>query len=187
MFVARGVEYFNPDEAAKRISDSTPGISQAEANSAAWYEGKRLLERAIAKRLDFAFETTLGGRTITAVLEKALTNGIEVRMWYVGLKTPELHIARVRSRYQRGGHSIPEEKIRERYVESRLNLIRLLSRLTELLVYDNSEEADPSAGKLPKLEFLLHFARGRILHSCPLEAVPEWAKPIFAAALKFKE
>src|SRR5579859_1180015 len=89
MFVARGAEYFNPDSAAKRIFDSIPEISQAEANSAAWYEGKRLLERAIADRLDFAFETTLGGRTITAVLEKALSNGIEVRVWYVGLETPE--------------------------------------------------------------------------------------------------
>jgi len=187
MFVARGAEYFNPDSAAKRIFDSIPEISQAEANSAAWYEGKRLLERAIADRLDFAFETTLGGRTITAVLEKALSNGIEVRVWYVGLKTPELHIARVRSRYLQGGHSIPEEKIRERYVQSRLNLIRLIPKLTELLVYDNSEEADPGAGKLPKLELLLHIARGRILRSCPLETVPEWAKPIFAAALKLEE
>ena len=187
MFVARGAEYFNPDSAAKRIIASTPGISQAEANSAAWHEGKRLLERAIAERLDFAFETTLGGRSMTALLEKALSNGMEVRVWYVGLKTPELHIARVRSRHQQGGHSIPEEKIRERYVRSRLNLIRLLPRLTELLIYDNSEEADPRAGKLPKLEFLLHFARRKIVRSCPLEAVPEWAKPIFAAALKFKE
>ena len=184
MLLARGAEYFNPDAAAKRIFDSTPGISQAEANSAAWHEGKRLLERAIAERLDFAFETTLGGRSMAALLEKALSNGMEVRVWYVGLKTPELHIARVRSRYQQGGHSIPEEKIRERYVQSRLNLIRLLPRLTELLVYDNSEEADPGAGKTPKLEFLLHFARGKIVRSCPLEAVPDWAKPIFTAALK---
>jgi predicted ABC-type ATPase len=184
MFVARGAEYFNPDSAARSISESNPGISQSDANSAAWHQGKRLLERAIAERLDFAFETTLGGKTITAMLEKALSNRIEVRVWYVGLNTPELHIARVRARYEQGGHSIPEEKIRQRYVQSRLNLIRLIPRLTELLVYDNSDEADPAAGKVPKLEFLLHFARGRILRSCPLGAVPEWAKPIFAAALK---
>jgi hypothetical protein len=55
-----GVEYFNPDEAARRILAANPTITQEDANSAAWHEGKRLLERAITERLNFAFETTLG-------------------------------------------------------------------------------------------------------------------------------
>ncbi|MGA3319076.1 MAG: hypothetical protein ABSC64_21880, partial [Candidatus Korobacteraceae bacterium] len=54
-----GVEYFNPDEAARRILAANPTIIQEDANSAAWHEGKRLLERAITERLNFAFETTL--------------------------------------------------------------------------------------------------------------------------------
>src|SRR5690348_14611098 len=102
-FLQHGVEYFNPDNATRRILAANPDITLDEANSAAWYEGKRLLERAIADRLNFAFETTLGGKTITALLEKAATSGIQIRMWYVGLATPELHIARVRSRVKRGG------------------------------------------------------------------------------------
>ena len=46
-----GVEYFNPDEAARRILAANPTIIQKDANSAAWHEGKRLLERAITERL----------------------------------------------------------------------------------------------------------------------------------------
>src|SRR2546430_14782464 len=83
-------------------------------------------------------------------LFRSLAEGIEVRIWYVGLTTVELHIARVKSRVRQGGHPIPEERIRERYVQSRLHLIRLLPKLTELLLYDNSEEADPGAGKTPE-------------------------------------
>lgn len=184
MFLAYGVEYFNPDVAATEITSRNPGISQVEANSAAWQEGKRLLERAIAEKLDFAFETTLGGRTITALLEEALAEGVEVRIWYVGLATVELHIARVRSRVRKGGHPIPEERIRERYVQSRLNLIRLLPKLTELLLYDNSEDADPGAGKAPEPKLLLHLVGGRINRCCDLFEVPEWAKPVVAAAIK---
>src|SRR5438309_3936108 len=60
MLLQRGVEYFNPDHAAQRILSANPGISQLEANSAAWHEGKRLLERAITEKLDFAFETKIG-------------------------------------------------------------------------------------------------------------------------------
>ena len=95
MFRQAGADYFNPDEATARILTANLGISTADANSAAWHEGKRLLERAIAERLDFAFETTLGGHTIIALLNEALAAGIDVRMWFVGLSSPELHMARV--------------------------------------------------------------------------------------------
>jgi predicted ABC-type ATPase len=184
MFRRKGADYFNPDEAATRILAANPSFTQSEANGAAWNEGRRLLERAIEKRCDFAFETTLGGRTIAALLEKALSVGIEGRVWYVGLNGPELHIARVRSRVEKGGHDIPEKKIRERYDRSRWNLIRLLPRLTELLVYDNSKEADPQSGSAPELKIVLHTARGKIIDSCDLTKAPDWAKPILMAALK---
>lgn len=184
MLLQRGVEYFNPDEAARRILAANPGATQLQANSAAWHEGRRLLERAIAERLDFAFETTLGGNTITTLLERAASSGIEVRVWYAGLRSPELHIARVRSRVGKGGHDIAERRIRERYDASRLNLIRLLPSLSELRVYDNSEQTDPDAGVPPEPKLVLHMRRGKVVGPRDLSRTPEWAKPIVAAALK---
>ena len=182
-----GADYFNPDEATARILAANPGISAADANSAAWHQGKRLLERAIAERLDFAFETTLGGHTISALLHEALRAGIEVRMWFVGLSSPELHMARVRARVARGGHDIPEEKIRERYDRSRINLIELMPRLTELRVYDNSFEADPHAGRAPQPTLILHLANGRIVEMVELAKTPQWAKALLAAAIKISK
>ena len=184
MFLAKGADYFNPDEAAARIRRAKPHLSGAKANSQAWYQGTRLLQRAINERLSFAFETTLGGNTIPALLSSALSAGLEVRIWYVGLSSVELHIARVRARVEKGGHPIPEQKIRERFDRSRLNLIQLLPRLTELLVYDNSSEADPDAGERPQPKLLLHMASGQMVGSCDLHLIPQWAKPIMAAALK---
>jgi predicted ABC-type ATPase len=184
MFLAKGTACFNPDEAASRIRSVNPRLSAAEANSEAWKQGKRLLQRAITERLNFAFETTLGGNTIPALLSSALSAGLHVRIWYVGLSSIELHIARVRARVEKGGHAIPEQKIRDRYDRSRFNLIRLMPRLTELIVYDNSEEADPDAGGRPEPKLLLHTASGKIVDSCTLQLIPEWAKPIVAAALR---
>ena len=183
-FLNAGTEYFNPDQAARLIRDRNPGLGSTEANSAAWHQGRRLLERAIAERKTFAFETTLGGATITALLQRALAAGIAVRVWYVGLDSPELHIARVRARVARGGHDIPAGHIRARYDSSRLNLIRLLPRLTELRVYDNSAEADPRAGVAPEPTLVLHMRRGKIVRSSPLAETPAWARPIIAAAMK---
>jgi predicted ABC-type ATPase len=184
MLLESGAEYFNPDEAALRFLSRNPGMTQEEANGAAWHQGKRLLERAIFERLDFAFETTLGGRTMAALLDQALSRKIDVRIWYVGLATPELHVARVRSRVASGGHDIPEVQIRERYDSSRLRLVDLMAKLTELRVYDNSEEGDPRSRIVPQPRLLLHMDRGKIVDSCDLTAAPEWAKPILAMAMK---
>ena len=182
-----GADYFNPDEAARRIRSANPHLTQEHANSAAWFEGTRLLRRAIAERLDFALETTLGGRTITALLEDAAARGFRIHVWYAGLAGPDLHVARVRDRAARGGHSIPEETIRRRYDSSRLNLIRLLPHLAELRLYDNSRDANPHEGIPPEPTLLLHYSRGTVAFMPPLGDIPGWAKPIVAAVLRTSE
>ena len=183
MVRATDSEYFNPDEVARQIGEANPNLSISEANAAAWQEGRRLLERAIAERIDYTFETTLGGNTITRLLEQALDSGMEVRIWYAALASPEMHIARVRARVAKGGHDIPEADIRRRYDDSRRNLIRLLPALTELYLYDNSIEADPARGKMPQPRLLLHVLRRKI-KKVDRAGMPNWAKPIAMAALK---
>ena len=177
-----GGEYFNPDEAARQVVQANPQLPQEEANGLAWQQGRRLLERAIAEHLDFAFETTLGGNTIPRLLSAAARQGIEVHVWYAGLASPEQHVERVRARVRRGGHDIPEADIRRRYRHSRLNLVALLPALTSLRLYDNSAEADPATGVAPTPVLVLELRRGAIVRSTDLARVPEWAKPIVAAA-----
>lgn len=184
MLRASGADYYNPDEAARALMAANPGLDQTKANAAAWRQGKRLLEKAIRERMDFAFETTLGGSTMTRLLEEAAAEGVEVRIWYVGLASPEEHIARVAQRVSQGGHDIPETSIRRRWRHSRQNLIQLLPVITELRVYDNSGYADPAAGDAPTPRLVLHLAHGEIVGPPDLSATPQWAKPIVAAALK---
>jgi predicted ABC-type ATPase len=179
-----GGEYYNPDEAARRLMSARPGLKQSEANGAAWHQGRRLLERAIAERLDFALETTLGGNTLAKLLALAADKGAEVHVLYIGLASPELHIARVRARVRAGGHAIPEEDIRRRYEHSRLNLVHLLPKLASLRVYDNSADADPAKGRAPQPLLVLHMENGKIRNPNDLAGAPDWAKAIVAAAVK---
>lgn len=182
-FRTHGADYFNPDEAARALRAANPQLDQTRANAQAWQQGKRLLERAIANRLDFAFETTLGGSTMVRLLEDAAAQGFDVRVWYAGLASVELHIRRVRARARSGGHDIPDADIRRRYQASRVHLIELLPHLAALRVYDNSAEADPAAGLAPLPKLVLHMERGRIVGPDDLSDTPSWAKPIVAAAL----
>jgi predicted ABC-type ATPase len=185
-----GVDFFNPDHAAQRFAAAiirAPLPTQSAVNALAWNEGRRLLERAIAEHGNFAFETTLGGDTMTTLIAQGAGAGLSVQVWFVGLDRVELNIQRVRQRVKQGGHDIPVGKIRERYERAPLNLIRLLPHLAELWLYDNSIEADPWTGSAPAPRLLMHCQHGSIQSPGDLKSLltdtPSWAKPIVAAAL----
>jgi predicted ABC-type ATPase len=182
----RGGEYFNPDEAARAIRAGNQGLTQREANGLAWNEGRRLLERAIAERLDYAFETTLGASTMPRLLAQAADAGAEVWIWYVGLDSAARHLARVRSRVKAGGHDIPEADIRRRWDASRANLVALMPHVARLWVYDNSVEAPPAGGAAPRARLILETKGARIVAPRDLRDTPEWAKPIVARALRLQ-
>jgi predicted ABC-type ATPase len=147
----------------------------------------RRLEEAVRKGLNHAFETTLGGKTVTAKILQA-TKTHDVLIWFCGLSSPELHIARVKARVAAGGHPIPEEKIRERYPQAQLNLIRLMPHVAYIQVHDNSMEA-AADGTLPDPHLVLEMEKGQVISPSrddvkALQRAPEWTKPIFEAALR---
>jgi predicted ABC-type ATPase len=179
---ARKVPYFNPDLAARALMDANPALATEAANAQAWEMGRAGLERALAGQLNYAFETTLGARTLTDMLLAGARAGAQVHVWYAGLSSPEKHIERVRERVLAGGHAIPEAKIRERYMSSRANLVRLLPHLASLRLYDNSIDGDPKAGVRPQPVLVLHMESGRVVSHTELDRVPHWAKPVVAAA-----
>lgn len=183
---ANGGSYFNPDEATRQIRTANPGMTEPDANSLAWQQNVAQLEDAIANRTGYAFETTLGGKTIRDLILQSSTSGFAVRIWYVGLRDIELHLTRIAARVAVGGHAIPPEKVRDRYRTSLLNLIKLIPAATELVAYDNSADADPRTGQSPQPRRVLHLERGAGMRF-PLSAedaaqTPEWAKPLVAAA-----
>lgn len=178
-----GIPWFNPDTFTRELVAAT-GSPLADANAAAWQEGLRRLNAAIAHGEDYAFETTLGGNTIAARLGDA-SESHDVLMWFCGLDSPEHHMARVRLRVSHGGHDIPEAKIRERYRSSIANLVALLPHLSRLQVYDNSRDAAPGT-PVADPRRLLQMEGGRIAwptDADTLRATPDWAKPILEAAL----
>lgn len=178
-----GLAWFNPDTFARELIAAT-GCGQAEANAAAWHEGMRRLESALASGAHYAFETTLGGNTVPAKIAAASSTH-DVLMWFCGLATPELHIARVAARVRAGGHDIPEAKIRERYPAALANLIALLPRIAHLQVYDNSAQAAPGA-PIPDPLRVAEVRHGVLTWPLDLDTLrrtPAWAKPVLEEAL----
>jgi predicted ABC-type ATPase len=180
-----GRTWFNPDTFARELV-ALSGCSQEEANALAWQESLRRLDQAIAHRVDYAFETTLGGRTVARRI-LAAARSHDVILWFCGLSSPELHIERVRARVKAGGHDIPEAKIRERSPNAIANVIALMPHVAQLQVHDNSAHAEPGQ-PVPDPLLVLEVVAGRIItpakdDAAALAAVPDWAKPIVEAAL----
>jgi predicted ABC-type ATPase len=163
------------------------GLSADDANARAWQHGVDLIDRAVAAGSSHAFETTLGGTTMTQKIAAAAQTH-DVLVWFCGLASPEQHIARVAARVAAGGHHIPEAKIRERWVRAPLNLIELMPKLSALRVFDNSVDAapgEPVSDPMP----VLHAQAGAIRFPLSLEDLartPDWAKPIVKAARDFE-
>ncbi|MCC5848445.1 MAG: zeta toxin family protein [Verrucomicrobia bacterium] len=183
IFSSEESKVFNPDTIASKIRALRPDISLALANGHAWQIGKSLLEQAMEAGKDYRFETTLGGRSITRLLQQAAQGGHRLNIWFCGLESPALHLRRVRARVKKGGHDIPEDKIRERWNGSRENLIRLLPHIHHLRVYDNSTEGDPAKGHPPHPVLVLEMQCQTITAPADLSHAPDWAQPIVAAAI----
>jgi len=175
-----GGDYFNPDEVARSLMEADRTLSLTEANAQAWKMGFEQLTRAIEEELDYTFETTLGGNSICQLLHEAIDQGREVRIFFCGLTSPELHVERVAARVVRGGHDIPEAKIRERWTDAIHNMLGLIPRCAAVRVFDNSIPSD-RGGPQPVCLFSLE---GNSFASLPVEPMPEWAKPLASAAIK---
>lgn len=114
-------EYVNADTIAQGLSAFAPENAAMEA-------GRVMLHRLdeLAKdRRDFSFETTLATRFYSKWLSSIQASGFNIHLIFLWLSSPELAIQRVAERVRDGGHNIPEETIRRRYVRGLDNFFKL--------------------------------------------------------------
>ena len=130
------VPYINADEIAKGLPEVEGENKDARAS--------RILINAMgghkARREDFAIETTLASRSLAPRVRRLQEAGYEFQLLFFWLASPELNIQRVAERVQRGGHHIPEDVIRRRYVAGLKNFFNLYKPLAnDWRAYNNTE------------------------------------------------
>lgn len=115
---AKCIAFVNSDLIAAGLSPFNPDLMQLRAGRMMLEEMHRLREM----KVDFAFETTLAGKGHYRFLLEAKQLGYQLYLCYFFMEDVESHILRVAWRVNHGGHNIPEETIRRRYVRSLANL-----------------------------------------------------------------
>jgi predicted ABC-type ATPase len=127
--------YVNADVIAQGLSGFDPA-------SAAIQAGRIMLARLEdlrRERADFALETTLSGLSLRKMVDRLLADRYAVHLLYLWLSNPETSRERVHTRVRMGGHSIPEDAIRRRFLRSVYNFDRIYRKITtNWLVYNAS-------------------------------------------------
>jgi predicted ABC-type ATPase len=133
-------EFVNADLIAAGLSPFNPEGQAIQA-------GRLMLARidSLARaRTNFGFETTLAGRGWLPLLQNLRQQGYRVTIFFLWLPSPDLAVSRVEERVRAGGHSVPEDVIRRRYVRGLRNFFRVYqTTLDDWLVFDNSKN-DPA-------------------------------------------
>ncbi len=104
-------QFVNSDEFAKSLSPFNP--SEASVSASRYMLQK--IYYLLGNHMDFCVETTLATRSLMGIINDAKSRGYTVDILYFWLKSPEMAIARVKSRVEAGGHNIPENVVRRRY------------------------------------------------------------------------
>ena len=128
-------EYVNADTIALGLSAFRP--------EGAAFEAARVMLTRIRALADagshFAFETTLATRSYARWVRNLKRRGYRFHVMFLWLRSPELALERVRNRALTGGHDVPEEVVRRRYLRGARNFFDSYQPLADSwVVYDNS-------------------------------------------------
>ncbi len=110
---AETFQFVNPDEVARSLT----GIGPARDLAA----GRLVIERLdqlFALRADVVLETTLATRSHAVRIRDWKAAGYRFELVYLRLPSADHSVARVAHRVARGGHGIPEEALRRRFLLS---------------------------------------------------------------------
>lgn len=137
-YYADCINFVNADLIASGLSPFSPEVAAIKA-------GKLMLEEINTfrkRRVDFAFETTLSGKTYMKLLKEMKAGGYEIHTYFLWLRTIDLALKRVAERVAMGGHDVPTDTIRRRFDRGLHNLFNLYRPFADSwAIFDNSELA----------------------------------------------
>jgi len=161
----------NPDVLTSEIAERE-NLAWLTANGRALDRIKLWLEASIEMYKPVGFETVLSSAKYLSMIDRAIEQGYELRLIYVALRSPELHIQRVRTRVSEGGHGVDERKIVDRRIRSFDNLQIVLPKANFAQIWDNS-------GEVPQLLF---EKKGDEIAAFDTDAIPEITERVRRAA-----
>jgi len=128
------------------------------------------IEEHIAAKEDFAFETTLSGRSYLRLIQRMQVEGWRVELVYHALPSEEKPRLRVAERVAHGGRNTPLGDIERRFPHSLNNLFDLFSYAVDHCICFMND------GNKPLLLFEQHGENRKIVHETLYQQLSKEAK-----------
>lgn len=93
----------------------------------------------LSKKVSFTFETVMSYPDKIDFMAKAKKNGYRIYLYYISTEDPIINISRVKNRVNKGGHTVPEDKIEDRYYRSLELLRKAVENTDRAYIFDNSK------------------------------------------------
>lgn len=97
-----------------------------------------LRKMLLVSRKKFSFETVFSHPSKIDIMRQGVLAGYKVYLYFVSTESPDINVFRVQARKAKGGHDVPEQKIRERYVRSLELLYEAVQLGYRVYFFDNS-------------------------------------------------
>lgn len=129
-------EFLNADEIAKSLSAENPSAKKISAGKLFFQK----LNEAVAQSESLLIESTLSGRYLQKLLETWRKQNYQIAIIFIFAESPEILIERIAERVKKGGHFVPDEDVRRRFVRGKQKFWNVYKDLTDSwsLIY-NSE------------------------------------------------
>jgi predicted ABC-type ATPase len=132
------LEFVNVDLIARGLSPFDPEAAAAAAGRIALTRVGRLIQ----ERKTFAWETTLSGRTTKAWVRRAKEAGYFIKLVFLWIQSLEESMERIRRRVREGGHGVPPEDVRRRFLKTLRNFFNDFCPLADAWkLFDNSRDS----------------------------------------------
>lgn len=133
----RHLEFLNADDIAREISPDA--IDKVPITAGKEYIKK--LNNYFDDNKSFAVESTLSGKNILSIINRAKKQNYKIVLVYIFLNSCTVCIERVNKRVKNGGHSVKEEDIIRRYYRSIANFEDLYKDIVDewILFYNGFE------------------------------------------------
>lgn len=122
------------------------GLSPFSPRTAAIKAGRLVLEQIrnmAEKNVDFAFETTLAGKSYVSFLTELKREGYSINIFFLWVPNAELALSRIKDRVASGGHDVPVVDVRRRFHRGLCNFLKLYKPLADTWLLFNNEDAIP--------------------------------------------
>jgi predicted ABC-type ATPase len=140
------------------------GVAPFSPEAAAFRAGRLMLDeinRYAERKVDFAFESTLSGRTHLSLIGDLKRRGYAAHLFFLSVDTVALALSRVHGRVLQGGHDVAEAVVRRRFDRSITNFFIHYRPLADAwFLFENS-------GTVPRLIAFkkhqeVHIIEGRV-------------------------